>query len=85
MLKSSARSIGPCLSLPENPARLAGYAQLDEPTSDGDEEIFLLTNLPKEAADACRIAFLYRKRWTIEGAFQELAQKATVSDCGLLF
>ena len=28
MLKSSARSIGPCLSLPENPARLAGYAQL---------------------------------------------------------
>ena len=48
--------------------------QLDEPTSDGDEEIFLLTNLPKEAADACRIAFLYRKRWTIEGAFQELAQ-----------
>ena len=27
MLKSSARSIGPCLSLPENPARLAGYAR----------------------------------------------------------
>lgn len=48
--------------------------QLDEPTSDGDEEIFLLTNLPKEAADACLIAGLYRKRWTIEGAFQELAQ-----------
>ena len=29
MLKSSARSIGPCLSLPENPARLAGYALFD--------------------------------------------------------
>ena len=29
MLKSSARSIGPCLSLPENPARLAGYARYE--------------------------------------------------------
>jgi len=48
--------------------------ELDEPTCDGDEEIFLLTNLPDEAADACLIAQLYRKRWTIEGAFQELAQ-----------
>jgi len=48
--------------------------ELDEPTCDGDEESFLLTNLPDEAADACLIAQLYRKRWTIEGAFQELAQ-----------
>ena len=48
--------------------------ELDEPTSEGDEEIFILTNLPPEVADAKRIACLYRKRWTIEGAFQELAE-----------
>ncbi len=48
--------------------------ELDEPTSEGDEEIFILTNLPQEVADAKRIACLYRKRWTIEGAFQELAE-----------
>jgi hypothetical protein len=48
--------------------------ELDEPTSDGDEEIFILTNLPQEVADAKTVACLYRKRWTIEGAFQELAE-----------
>lgn len=48
--------------------------KLDEPTCEGDEEIFILTNLPEEAADAKTIACLYRKRWTIEGAFQELAE-----------
>jgi Transposase DDE domain len=32
----------------------------------------LLTNLPKSAADARLIAELYRKRWSIETAFQEL-------------
>lgn len=48
--------------------------ELDEPTSEGEEEIFILTNLPAEVADAKTIACLYRKRWTIEGAFQELAE-----------
>ncbi|NNF95527.1 MAG: transposase [Halobacteria archaeon] len=32
----------------------------------------LLTNLSKTAAPAQQIAELYRKRWTIETAFQEL-------------
>jgi hypothetical protein len=31
----------------------------------------LVTNLP-ESVDACQVAELYRKRWTIETAFQEL-------------
>jgi len=45
---------------------------LDRPTRDGDTEIHLLTNLPAEAAHAEVIADLYRRRWTIETAFQEL-------------
>jgi IS4 transposase len=46
---------------------------LDTPTRDGDHEIHLLTNLPAKDAKARTIAELYRKRWTIETAFQELA------------
>lgn len=45
--------------------------ELDQPTRDGDTEIHILTNLP-ESIDACQIAELYQKRWTIETAFQEL-------------
>ena len=45
--------------------------ELDEPTRDGDTEIHVLTNLP-ESVDACTLAEVYRKRWTIETAFQEL-------------
>jgi len=48
--------------------------KLDEPTRDGDTEIHILTNVPAEDADAIRIAELYRKRWRIEYAFQELGQ-----------
>lgn len=48
--------------------------KLDEPTRDGDREIHILTNLPKKAATAIRVAELYRKRWTIETAFAEVAQ-----------
>ena len=47
---------------------------LDEPTRDGDTEIHILTNLPAKAADALRIAELYRGRWTIETAFAEIAE-----------
>jgi hypothetical protein len=46
---------------------------LDEPTRDGDTEIIMLTNLPKEDASAEQVASLYRRRWTIERAFQELS------------
>jgi IS4 transposase len=46
--------------------------ELDQPTRDGDHTLHILTNLPEEDADALTVAALYRKRWTIETAFQEL-------------
>jgi Transposase DDE domain len=45
--------------------------ELETPTRDGDREIHILTNLPVEAADAITVAELYRKRGTLETAFQE--------------
>ena len=45
---------------------------LKNATRDGDRELMLLTNLSKTAAHAKHIAWMYRKRWTIETAFQEL-------------
>jgi IS4 transposase len=48
--------------------------KLDQPTRDGDTEIHILTNVPAEDADAIFLAELYRKRWRIEYAFQELGQ-----------
>lgn len=45
---------------------------LDKPTRNGDGEIHILTNLPAKDAKAKTIADLYRTRWTIETAFQEL-------------
>ena len=48
--------------------------KLDEPTEDGETEIHILTNVPPENADAITLAGLYRKRWRIEYAFQELGQ-----------
>jgi hypothetical protein len=47
--------------------------ELDQPTRDGDTDIHILTNLPKRVT-APVVAELYRKRWTIEIAFHELAQ-----------
>lgn len=47
---------------------------LDEPTEKGERELVLLTNLSAADADACVVAELYRRRWTIEGVFQELTQ-----------
>jgi IS4 transposase len=46
---------------------------LHEPTRDGDAEIHIVTNLPKRIG-AIRIAALYRDRWQIETAFQEVAE-----------
>jgi IS4 transposase len=48
--------------------------QLDEPTREGETELVVLTNLPEEAATARQVAEYYRKRWTIEIAFQELTE-----------
>jgi IS4 transposase len=46
--------------------------ELDQATRDGDRTIHILTNLPEAVADAVKVAELYRKRWTLETAFQEL-------------
>jgi len=45
---------------------------LDQPTRDGETELHILTNVPAQDARAKVIAELYRRRWTIETAFQEL-------------
>lgn len=42
---------------------------LFEPTRDGEVEVVLLTNLPREDADAIVVSELYRTRWKIETAF----------------
>lgn len=41
-------------------------------TRNGDKDIFIISNLPKNMANAKKIAELYRDRWTIETAFQYL-------------
>lgn len=46
--------------------------RLKHPTRDGDHVIALITNLPRSRVKAKRVAELYRQRWTIETAFQEL-------------
>jgi len=45
---------------------------LDQATKDGDSEIHMLTNLPQEEVDACKVAEWYRQRWSLEGVFQDL-------------
>jgi IS4 transposase len=55
----------------EIPVRLI-TVKLKHPTRDGETEITLVSNLPKKVS-ARRIARLYRDRWTIETAFQQVA------------
>lgn len=43
-------------------------------TRDGDTDIFIISNLSKSKASAKKIAVLYRGRWSIETAFQDLAE-----------
>ena len=45
---------------------------LDEVTRDGDRFLYLVTNVPRHRASTKRLARLYRKRWTLETAFQHL-------------
>jgi hypothetical protein len=47
--------------------------QLISETRDGDSEIAIITNVPEKKASATTIADVYRGRWTIETAFQYLA------------
>jgi hypothetical protein len=46
--------------------------RLDQPARDGETELHILTNVSVKDAEARTIADLYRRRWTIETAFQEL-------------
>jgi hypothetical protein len=46
--------------------------KLDQATRDGDRVLYILTNVPLRKASAKRVARLYRKRWTLETAFQHL-------------
>jgi len=48
--------------------------KLKSETRDGDTEIFIITNLSRNAANAKLVARLYRDRWTIETAFQRLTE-----------
>jgi hypothetical protein len=47
---------------------------LKKATRDGDKELALITNLPKRRSHAKVVAVLYRRRWKIETAFQELTE-----------
>lgn len=47
--------------------------ELTVPTRDGERELHILTNLPT-TVPAAAVAALYRKRWTIETAFGDLAR-----------
>jgi hypothetical protein len=46
--------------------------RLFRPLRDGTTELRLLTNVPPQRAGARRLAEVYRTRWQIENAFQEL-------------
>jgi Transposase DDE domain len=45
--------------------------RLKRPTEDGDWQVEILTNLPARVK-AVKVAYLYLKRWKIEGTFHEL-------------
>ncbi len=47
--------------------------RLKKNTRNGDSDIFIICNLSQTKANAKKIAQLYRGRWTIETAFQHLA------------
>ncbi|HKB39125.1 MAG TPA: transposase [Gemmataceae bacterium] len=48
--------------------------QLRQPTRDGDHQIALLTNLPRQHADAVAVSEQYRHRWRIEVVMQRLTE-----------
>jgi len=50
------------------------HIRLKKETRDGDTDLFIISNLSKTKANAKKIALLYKGRWTIETAFQHLAE-----------
>jgi hypothetical protein len=79
------KKVGNCDSgvVYEQPIRLEYHGQtlalrritvkLKSPTRDGEMEIHLFSNLPARVS-ALKIAAAYKERWTIERAFQDIAQ-----------
>jgi Transposase DDE domain len=51
--------------------------ELDRPTRDEEKEVFLVTNVPVERADALSLANAYRSRWRLENVFQTLTEALT--------
>jgi len=51
--------------------------KLNVATRDKEQEIHILTNLSKTAADGLKVADLYRKRWSVESLFQEMTENLT--------
>ena len=51
--------------------------ELDRPTRDQEKELFLVTDVPVERADALRLATAYRSRWRLENVFQTLTEALT--------
>ncbi len=47
---------------------------LDQPTEDGETEIFLLSDVPAAQAEGRLLATIYRRRWTVENVFQTLTE-----------
>jgi Transposase DDE domain len=62
-----ALDLGPDLAKPIRRVTV----RLAQPARNGESEIHVLTNLPQKIT-AIQVAELYRKRWTLETAFQEL-------------
>src|SRR3954470_9214261 len=48
--------------------------ELDQPTRDKETELFLVTDVPRERADARMLADAYRNRWRLENVFQTLTE-----------
>jgi IS4 transposase len=47
---------------------------LDQPTEDGETELFLLSDVPAAEAEGRLLATTYRRRWTVENVFQTLTE-----------
>jgi IS4 transposase len=47
---------------------------LDQPTEDGETELFLLSDVPAAQAEGRLLATIYRRRWTVENVFQTLTE-----------
>lgn len=62
---------------PDMPAVRRITVVLNEPTRDGETELHILSNVPAADASAQDLASLYRKRWTIETVFADIARTLT--------